>query len=67
MLSLHYHELMGKSEEQEGKKYLINDGYILDKVLDKINKIIDIKNLIILRFQLIQVIKYQTILLIKML
>ena len=30
MLSLHYHELMGKNEEQEGKNY------IPDKVPNKI-------------------------------
>ena len=27
MLILYYHELMEKIEEQEGKKYLINDEY----------------------------------------
>ena len=25
MLSLHYHELMGKTEQHEGKKYLLVD------------------------------------------
>ena len=42
MLSLHYHELMGKIEEHEGNKYLMVDEYILDKVLDKFNEIIGI-------------------------
>ena len=34
MLSLHYHELMGKIGEHEEKKYLVDD-YMLDKVLKK--------------------------------
>ena len=37
MLSLHYHELMGKVKKTE-KKYLIVNDYMLDKVLDKIKK-----------------------------
>ena len=32
MLSLHYHELMGKIEEREKKKYLMVDDYMLNKV-----------------------------------
>ena len=38
MLSLYYHELMGKIEEheQKKKKYLMVDDYILDQVLGKI-------------------------------
>ena len=43
MLSLHYHELIGKIEEYEEKEYLMVDDYILDKVLDKIKKIIGIE------------------------
>ena len=39
MLTLHYHELMGKIEEHEGKKYLMVDDYMLNKVLDKIKEI----------------------------
>ena len=39
MLNLHYNELIGKTEEWEGKKYLIVDDYTLDKVLDKIKRI----------------------------
>ena len=35
MLSLHYHELMGKIKEHEQKTYLIVNDYMLDKVLDK--------------------------------
>ena len=31
------------SQNKKGKKYLIFDGYMLDKVLDKITKITDIK------------------------
>ena len=52
MLCLHYNELMGKIKENEGKKYLMVNDYILDKVLDKIKKTIgiakfdDIKSLI---------------------
>ena len=33
MLNLHYHELMGEIEEHEGKKYLMANEYMLDKVL----------------------------------
>ena len=40
MLRLHYDELIGKIEV---KIYLIVDYYILDRVLDKIKKIIDIE------------------------
>ena len=38
MLNLYYHELMGKIEEYEWKRYLMVDDYTLDKVLDKIKK-----------------------------
>ena len=31
MLSLHYHELMGKTDEHAGSKYLIVDDYMLNK------------------------------------
>ena len=41
--SLYYHELMGNIKEHEGKTHLVVDDYVLDKVLDKIKKIIDIK------------------------
>ena len=34
---------MGKVKQHEGKKYLMIDDYILDKVLDKIKEIIDRK------------------------
>ena len=43
MLSLHYHELVGKITDDEGKKYLIVDDYMLDKILDKIKETIDIE------------------------
>ena len=36
MLNLHYRELMGKIGERKGKKYLMVNDYMLDKVLDKI-------------------------------
>ena len=36
MLSLYFFKLMEKIEEHEGKKYLMVDYYIVDKVLDKI-------------------------------
>ena len=35
MLSLCYHELMGNIQEHGGKKYLMVDDYVLDKVLDR--------------------------------
>ena len=35
MLSLYYHELMGKIKEHEGKKYLMVKDYMLNKVVDK--------------------------------
>ena len=50
MLSLYYHELIGKIEENEGKMYLMIDDYMLDKRLSKIKMIIGIENLMILRF-----------------
>ena len=37
-LSLHYHELMGKIEECEGKRYLMVNDYLLNKLLDEIKK-----------------------------
>ena len=43
ILSLYYHELMGKIEEHEGKKYLMVDDYLLIKVLDGIKKIISME------------------------
>ena len=43
VLNLHYHELIGKIEENERKKYLTYRDYLLDKVLDMIKEIIDIK------------------------
>ena len=42
MLSLHYHELMGKIKEHKGNKYLMVNDYILDKVSDKIKETISI-------------------------
>ena len=42
MWSLYYHELIGKIEEYEAKKYLMTDDNILDQVLNKIKKRIDI-------------------------
>ena len=42
ILSLHYRELIGTIEEREGKKYLMVDDYMLDKVLDKVKEIIGI-------------------------
>ena len=38
VLSLYYHEQMGKVKEHKGKKYLIVYYCILDKVLGKIKK-----------------------------
>ena len=42
-LCLPHHELIGRTEEDKGKKYLIVDYYMLHKVLDKIKEIIGIK------------------------
>ena len=39
MLNLHYHELIGKVEEYEGKKYLMVDDYTRNRLLDKIKRI----------------------------
>ena len=44
MLSLYCHELMGKDKEHEGKKWLMIDDHVLDKVLSKIKQRIDIGN-----------------------
>ena len=38
MLSMHYHDLMGKIEEHEGKKYLMVDNNVVDKALDEIKE-----------------------------
>ena len=38
MLSVHYHELMEKIEEHEGKIFDGYNDYMLDKVLKKINR-----------------------------
>ena len=43
VLNLHYHELIGKIEEHEGKIFLTYRDYLLDKVLDMIKEIIDIE------------------------
>ena len=45
LLSLCCHELMGKIEEKGGKKHLMADDYMLDKVSDKIKMIIGIEKL----------------------
>ena len=42
MLSQHYHQLIGKIEEHEGKKLLMVHDYMLDKVLDEIKETIGI-------------------------
>ena len=44
ILRLYYDELIRYVEEREGKKYLVVYDYMLDIVLDKVKKIIDIKN-----------------------
>ena len=44
MLSLHYIELMEKIEEHKGKKHLMINDYMLDKVLDKIKETIGVVN-----------------------
>ena len=42
MLSLYYDELMWKTEEHEGKRYLIVNDDMLDKIIDKIKETIGI-------------------------
>ena len=44
MVSLHYHELMGKVKQHEGQKFLTVNDYMLDKILDKIKETIGIAN-----------------------
>ena len=36
MFSLHYHELLRKTKEKEEKKCLMDDNYMLDKLLPEI-------------------------------
>ena len=43
ILILYYHELIEAIEEHGGKKYLIVDDFMLDKVLNKIREIISIE------------------------
>ena len=43
MLNLYCRNLMRKVKEHEGKKYLMADEYVLDKVLDNIKEIIGIE------------------------
>ena len=40
VLRMHYHELMRKIAEYKGKKYLMVNDYMLNKVLDKIKETI---------------------------
>ena len=40
MFSLHYHELLRKTKEKEEKKCLMDDNYMLDKLLPEIKEII---------------------------
>ena len=59
VLSLYYHKLIVKIEENEGKKYLMIDAYVLSKVLNKIKEIrniekfVDAKILIHTNYQLV--------------
>ena len=43
ILSLYYHELMGKIKNIKEKKYLMVDDYELNKALDRIKEITDIE------------------------
>ena len=45
MSSLYFYKLIGKTEELEGRKYLVVDHCMVDKVLDRIKEIIDIEKL----------------------
>ena len=47
MLSLYCDELIGNIEEHKGKKYLMVDDYMLDKVFGKIEGIFDDTNILI--------------------
>ena len=38
MLSLHHYELTGEIKEHDGKKYLMVDDYMLNKVLENIKE-----------------------------
>ena len=38
MLSLYYHKLMAKVKEDERRKYLMIDDYVLDNLLEKIKE-----------------------------
>ena len=40
---MHYQELIGKIEDREGKKKMMIDEYVLDKVLGKIKEVISIE------------------------
>ena len=42
MFSLHYHELIEKVKEHEGKKYLMVNDDTLNKVLDKVKETVEI-------------------------
>ena len=57
----HNNGLMGKFAEHEGKKYLIVDDFMLDKLLDRIEDITGFEKFI-LRFWWRQMINFQTIL-----
>ena len=59
---LNYHQIIGKIEEPEGRKYLMVDDFMLDKVLDKIKEIIGIEKFTV-RFWLRRMIISQMILL----
>ena len=65
MLSLHYHELMGKAEKHEGKKYLMVDDYMLNKVLGNFKERKSIEKLMLLRFWLLWMINCHVVLLEK--
>ena len=65
MLNLYYHELMGKVKEHKGKKYLMLDDYVLDKVLERLKKPLALKNLTKLKY-ITHMINYRTILPYKM-
>lgn len=45
MSSLHYHEFMGKIEEDERNIVMMVDSYMLGKLLDRITEIIGIRKI----------------------
>ena len=50
MLNLHYHELIGRTEKHERKKYLMVNDYMAENVFDKVKIILELKHLTIIKY-----------------